>query len=98
MLRAPQVTLGGLPPAGAGACRSSSVPLIMLSPACPTRGLSRPLVFLRSRDCHSIALGAVEVALTARDAAKRAWPADLPATVDSLAQASLCPGPQAVLC
>ena len=33
----------------------------------------------------SIALGAVELALTPRDQSKASWPADLPATVDSLA-------------
>lgn len=35
----------------------------------------------------SIALGAVELALTPRDQSKAVWPADLPATVDSLAAA-----------
>lgn len=33
----------------------------------------------------SIALGAVELALTAKDATKRAWPADLPSHVEALA-------------
>lgn len=36
---------------------------------------------------HSIALGVVELALTPRDQSKAAWPADLPAQVDSLAAA-----------
>lgn len=52
----------------------------------PPLAATHPPVFTH-RTPRSIALGAVELALTPRDQAKTAWPADLPATVDRLAAA-----------
>lgn len=70
------------PPFAAGAGGAPPVAPLAL----PSLPLEPFFSFTPSPLC-SIALGAVEVALTPRDQSKAAWPADLPATVEALAAA-----------